>query len=131
MARRIVLGIVLLAAAVSAQTPAPWRVTFTASPDHAAVDNGGTPLVTRYELALSRDGQDVARVDLGRPAPDAQGAITVDIHSTILPLAAGSYTAVVEAVGPGGVGASAPSAPFSLPGPMRAPTSPGLPTVAR
>lgn len=127
-----VIGVLLVAAPLVAQPPAPWKVQFTASPDHAAVANDGQPLVTRYELFLSRSGTRVAGpVDLDKPTPDAQGVITVDINATILPLAAGTYTAIVDAVGPAGVGASAPSSPFSLTGPMRAPSAPGSPTVLR
>jgi hypothetical protein len=53
-----------------------------------------------------------ASKNLGKPAP-TNGDITVDISTIVDPLAAGSYYAVVSAIGSGGTSASAPSATFT------------------
>jgi hypothetical protein len=53
----------------------------------------------------------VASSGLGKPAP-VNGDIVVDISTIVNPLPAGSYYAVVTAVGAGGSSASAPSAAF-------------------
>jgi hypothetical protein len=106
-------------------------VGFTPSPDHSAVDNAGAAVVTRYELVLMTAGKAVATLNLGKPTPDASGAITVDINATILPLAAGTYTANVTAIGPVGSSAPGTSPPFSLPGPPRVPGPPGAVGVSR
>ena len=50
----------------------------------------------------SRDGDPGRYVDLGKPAPDAAGTITVDRASFFSALAAGNYQATVTAVGPFG-----------------------------
>jgi regulation of enolase protein 1 (concanavalin A-like superfamily) len=88
----------------------PTSVAFTASADHAT-------LVTSYSVAIYRASDPVtatpaASKNLGKPAP-TNGDITVDISTIVDPLAAGSYYAVVSAVGSGGTSASAPSATFT------------------
>jgi hypothetical protein len=91
--------------------PASVRVAFTPSPDHA------TTSVTSYTVAIRRAGDaltvaPVASKSLGKPSP-VNNEITADISDIVNPLAAGSYYAVVVAVGPGGSGASSPSATFT------------------
>lgn len=126
---RLLLAVMLVTAF---QIPLPpWKVMFNPSPDHSVVDNVGVPLVSKYELVLSKDGKVVTQIDLGKPTPNAQGIITIDVNATILSLSSGNYTGVVNAIGPGGVGTSLPSPPFSLTGPMRVPVAPGLPTFSR
>jgi predicted phage tail protein len=130
MKRHVLLAALLLASMIAttfAQTPI-WRVEFSPSPDHAAVDNAGTPLVTKYEFAVT-NGTTVVRQDLGKPT--CAPLCTVDINATIVPLPAGTYTATVTAIGPGGSNTSAASAPFTLAGPMRAPGAPGAIRVYR
>jgi hypothetical protein len=112
---------VLLPLAASAQAPLPWKVTFNASPDHSATDQGGAAVIARYELVVSQDGKAVKTVDLAKPAPDTNQLITVDVNTALVPLPTGTYVAVVQAVGPGGTGTSQPSAPFTLT--VRAPGS--------
>jgi regulation of enolase protein 1 (concanavalin A-like superfamily) len=95
---------------VNGTAPRPTTLVFVASPDH----NTG---VTSYVLALHRAGDPVtsnpvATRDLGRPAI-VGGEISVNISTTVDPLPAGSYYAVVRAIGPGGTSASAPSATFT------------------
>jgi chitinase len=90
--------------------PTPTSVAFNPSPDHDT-------LVTSYTVAIYRAGDPVtatpvATRDLGKPTP-ANGDITVDISDIVDPLAAGSYYAVVSAVGSGGSSGSAPSATFT------------------
>jgi hypothetical protein len=68
-------------------------------------------------VALRRAGDavsvtPVATKDLGKPAP-VNNEISVDISDIVNPMAAGSYYAVVTAIGPSGSSASAPSATFT------------------
>ena len=78
----------------------PRGVAFTASADHAAV--------TRYVLKIFGAGANpatatpVAASDLGKPAPDSNGDITVDRATFFSQLAVGNYIATVSAVGSGG-----------------------------
>lgn len=88
--------------AVSATTTTPPRaVVFHASADHAT-------LVTRYELRIFASGANpatatpLATSDLGKPAPDASGDITVDRATFFSTLTVGSYVAGVTAIGSGG-----------------------------
>lgn len=95
---------------VNTAGPTPTRVEFNPSPDHA---NG----VTSYSVAIRRAGDPVtatpvATKNLGKPAP-VNNVITSDISDIVNPLPAGSYYAVVTATGPGGSGASTPSATFT------------------
>jgi hypothetical protein len=88
----------------------PTRVVFNPSPDHATK-------VSSYSVALRRAGDPVtaapvATKDLGKPAP-VNNDITVDISDIVNPLPAGSYYAVVTAIGPGGSGSSTPSGTFT------------------
>jgi hypothetical protein len=105
-----------------------YRAVFTASPDHDAIEHG-TPVVQRYELVVTRPGgQAVPAIDLGKPALTA-GEVIADVHTALISLPAGEgYSAVVRAVGPAGVTASA-AAPFALT--VRAPAATGPPAVGR
>jgi hypothetical protein len=93
---------------VSAAVSPPRYVVFSASPDHA------TSAVTAYLLEIFASGANpaialpLATSDLGKPAPAANGDITVDRATLFTGLASGSYVATVSAVGPGGKGMSAP-----------------------
>jgi len=89
---------------------APIAVAFTPSIDH-------NTLVQYYSLDLHRStdavtATPVSLVDLGKPAV-VNGAIQVDITSTVSLLPAGSYYAVVSAVGLGGVSAGSQSSVFT------------------
>ena len=74
---------------------------FVASSDHATN-------VTNYVLKIfaptvnPATATPLASSDLGKPAPSANGEISVDRAAFFTNLAAGSYLAVVTAVGPGG-----------------------------
>ena len=94
-----------------ATAPAAVRVAFTPSPDHA------TTSVTSYTVAIRRAADaltatPVASKSVGKPSP-VNNEIVADISDIVNPLAAGSYYAVVTAVGPGGAGTSSPSATFT------------------
>lgn len=84
----------------SSSTGAPTAIVFQASVDHA--------LVTAYRLEIFAAGADpstaapVAASDLGKPAPDAAGDISVDRAVFFAALPAGSYIATVSAAGSGG-----------------------------
>jgi regulation of enolase protein 1 (concanavalin A-like superfamily) len=87
----------------------PTRVVFNPSPDN---DTG----VTSYSVAIRRASDPltatpVATRDLGKPAV-VNNEISVDISTLVNPLPAGSYYAVVSAIGVGGSSASTPSATF-------------------
>jgi regulation of enolase protein 1 (concanavalin A-like superfamily) len=94
--------------AVIAAVSPPRYVVFTASSDHA------TSAVTGYRLEIFASGANPATAvplaisDLGKPTPAANGDITVDRSTFFTGLASGSYVATVSAVGPGGIGRSAP-----------------------
>ncbi len=65
-------------------------------------------LVTSYELRIFASGADpntatpIATSDLGKPAPDASGDITVDRAAFFSALAPGNYIAAISAIGTGG-----------------------------
>ena len=90
----------------TATSTAPTGVAFTASPDHAT-------LVTSYELRIYASGANpqtatpIAISNLGKPTPDANNNITVDLPSFFVSLATGNYVAAVAAIGAGGSSVSA------------------------
>jgi regulation of enolase protein 1 (concanavalin A-like superfamily) len=94
-------GVVNVTVSSSSSTAAPSAVAFTASVDHAGN-------VTSYLLRVFAAGANpatatpVSTSDLGKPAPDGSGVITVDRASFFSALTAGSYLATVTAIGPGG-----------------------------
>jgi len=91
---------------VTAASPPPTGVVFRASADHAT-------MVIRYELRIYASGADpstataLATSDLGKPAPDAAGDISVDRSAFFSALAPGNYVAAVAAIGSGGSSTSA------------------------
>jgi chitinase len=91
---------------VIAAATVPKLVVFKASSDH------GT-LVTSYRLDIFAAGANpntatrLAFSDLGKPAPNSAGDISVDRASFFNALAPGSYVATVSAVGSGGEGRGA------------------------
>jgi len=94
----------------TAPAPLPTKVAFTPSLDHAT-------LVTSYLVELRRatdpvTATPVASKNLGKPAP-VNNEIVVDISDIVNPLPAGTYYAVVVAIGANGSSASAPSATFT------------------
>ncbi|MEN3336894.1 MAG: hypothetical protein V7647_570, partial [Acidobacteriota bacterium] len=95
---------VTITVATPVTTP-PTGVAFQASADHAT-------LVTSYELRIYASGANPATAtpinasDLGKPAPDANGDITVDRSAFFSSLAAGDYVAAVAAIGSGGASVS-------------------------
>jgi len=92
------------------------QVAFYASPDHF---NGS--VVTGYYARIRVYGSSTVvvsgpdGVSLGKPTPDGNGVIVVDLSSSFAGLAAGNYTVSIMTRGPGGDADSAESAPFSLP----------------
>jgi hypothetical protein len=99
-----------VAVTVTAAAPQPTTVVFTASTDHAT--NVTSYTVAIYRAADPVTGSPVATRDIGKPAP-VSGDISVNISTTVDPLPAGSYKAVIRAIGPGGTTASSPSANFT------------------
>ena len=92
---------------VNAAPTVPRLVVFHASADHAT-------LVTSYRFDVFANGANpatatpIATSDLGKPAPDASGDITVDRASFFAAIAPGTYLATVSAIGTGGIGRSVP-----------------------
>jgi hypothetical protein len=106
-----------------------WHAVFTASPDHAGISQG-VPIVSGYDLvATPTGGTALAPISLGKPTPDGTNTIDVNVNTQFNALPAGTYTAVVRAVGPGGTTSSATSDPFSLTVP--APGAVGKPGVIK
>lgn len=85
------------------------NLTFTASPDHATV--------TSYEVRVRAEGSVtiVATRNLGKPTPNVDNQIVVNIASTLTPLASGNYTVAVAAISPGGTTESSETSAYSLP----------------
>ena len=98
----------------------PQTAEFDPSVDHDTIAPGGEPLVARYDLAVYLLGgsQPELVVGLGKPSPDADGKVRVDVAGVLSSqLAPGvSYEAGVAAVGPGGSSWSEASNTFSLSG---------------
>lgn len=94
------------------------RLIFQSSADDGVTDAAGTPLVDSYALQVFVAGTDtlVEFVSLGKPPADPDGKITLPLLSVLnAPLKPGViYEAVVEAVGPFGVGASERSNAFTF-----------------
>ena len=96
----------------------PRIAEFDPSPDHWTVLDNGQPAVVRYELGVYLVGASapLATVDMGKPAPDADGKIRYDFSTLVAgwPLPGGNYEALVGAVGPEGWALSDPSNPFTF-----------------
>ena len=107
------------AAAPEAQVLSDPRVAeFDPSPDHWVVLASGAQAVLRYELEVYPLGASapVVSVDMGKPAPAADGKIRYDFSAEVAvwPLPDGDYEARVSAVGPEGSALSDPSNPFTF-----------------
>lgn len=135
---RLVVGLLVLSAAPAyAQTgPCPTtadltlnpsRACFTPSPDHeATLPVSGLPMLVSYELQwfdaavdpANPNAQPIQAADVGKPAPNAQGAIWI----TSLPAypVGRRFRAVAIAKGQQGTTSprSAPSNPFGVEGPV-------------
>ena len=98
---------VTITVAAETTTSAPKAVAFTMSADHAS-------LVSGYVLEIHAAGTDtssaaaLASLELGKPAPDANGEIVVDCSAFFEALASGHYQATVIAEGSSGSGRSDP-----------------------
>jgi hypothetical protein len=100
-------GLTVIVSGVSITTT---NVVFNPSPDHAT-------LVTSYRVALYRSSDPAtatpaASKSLGKPAP-VNNEISASISDIVNPLPAGSYYAVVSAIGSAGSSSSTPSAVFT------------------
>ncbi len=112
----IAVSLVCAVPDVNAQTVNPTRAEFGASADHNAVANG-VPVVSGYQLELFLIGAQAPfqTVPFGKPSVDPDGVIRLTLSSILVPLptAGINYSATVAAVGPGGLGRSAPSNTFT------------------
>lgn len=97
------------------------RIEFSPSAEHNAVDGNGVAILDRYSLQVFVAGgaTPLQTVDLGKPAPAADGMIRLDFVSLLpTPLATGVlYETLVESIGPGGRAASLRSNTFSFTAP--------------
>jgi len=110
----------------------PTRAEFSPSADHNNVFNG-TPVVSGYTLDLFLQGASAPfqSIPLGKPAPDPDGTIRVDLTSQFVgwPVPGTVYVADVAAVGPGGTAASALSNTFAFGTACTFSVSPTAPTA--
>jgi hypothetical protein len=88
---------------------------FTPSIDHETVLPDGQPAIIYYEFELYQEGvsEPVQNLNLGKPAPDADGFIRVDVGQALALEPGFTYASRVIAVGPEGQSASRVSTPFS------------------
>ena len=122
LSRAVVLSTILVvafAASLRAQVVSDPRIAeFDPSPDHWTVLESGQPAVERYELNIYSVASSVllATVDLGKPAPDADGKIRFDFTTVVAnwSFGGGEYEARVSAVGPEGAALSDASNPFTF-----------------
>jgi len=113
----LALALVSWATVAQAQTVVdPRLASFLPSPDHDATTSDGQPILTSYELQffLAGGSQVILSVNLGKPAPGADGSITVDFASMLSapPLPGELLESQILAIGPGGSAASARSNAF-------------------
>jgi regulation of enolase protein 1 (concanavalin A-like superfamily) len=99
-----------VAVTVNGTAPRPTRVVFVPSTDHPT--NVMSYVVAIYRASDPVTASPVATRNLGKPAVVSR-EITVDISTLVNPLAAGSYYAIVRAIGPGGTTPSTRSANFT------------------
>jgi hypothetical protein len=128
-------SLLLFSAAVSAQITDPRIVEFQPSADHDRMEDG-RPIIDRYALEFYLVGVGIVlqSVDLGKPAPEADGFIRVDFGGRlgVWPAAGPIYEARVVAIGFAGSSASALSNSFTFPSrpPAQGPTTPPAPDPA-
>jgi hypothetical protein len=126
-ARSVLVGVLTLLAFALASTPShaqtmnPTRAEFNPSPDHNATASDGTPIVSSYRLDLFLSGasQPFQSNSLGKPNPDPDGIIRVDLTSIFVgwPVPGTVYVSDVAAVGAGGTAPSALSNTFAFSAP--------------
>jgi hypothetical protein len=102
-----------------AQVVNPTIAEFTPSPDHSRLASDGTAWVTRYDLGFYQQGatSPFQVASLGKPAPQSDGQIRINLSTLTLPSAGIVYEARVTAVGPGGSTPSAVSNTFMFAAP--------------
>src|ERR1051325_2738659 len=73
-------SLVFIGSAANAQTIDPQVVEFEPSADHNVTLASGQPAVARYDLEFFYGGavQPVQVMNIGKPAPDADGKIRID-----------------------------------------------------
>jgi hypothetical protein len=119
----LVVGLCLASVAPQASAQAvvdPRSVEFSPSPDHD-VENAGVPLIDHYDLEfyLLGGASPFQVANIGKPAPDADGRVRIDLASVLAswPAPGVTYESRVAAVGTTGTGRSTPSNTFSFAGP--------------
>src|SRR5262245_13375984 len=111
---------ILVSASIAWAQPTlnPTRAEFSPSADHSATLPDGTPVVSSYQLDLFLQGAAAPfqSIPLGKPSPDTDGTIRIDLTSQFVgwPVPGTVYVADVAASGPGGSSASALSNTFAF-----------------
>ena len=104
------------APAAAQQVSDPTRAEFNPSPDHNTILPDGSSAVQSYQLELRLQGAALPfqTASLGKPNPDPDGIIRVDLTTVFVgwPIPGTVYEADVAAVGPGGSANSALSNTF-------------------
>jgi hypothetical protein len=96
----------------------PTTAEFDPSTHHDIILDDGRAAVTRYDLEFYNAGatSPFQVMSLGKPTPQTDGKIRITLTNVLAarPSPGLTYLATVAAVGPGGIGRSAPSNPFSF-----------------
>ena len=112
----VVLSLVVSGRFASAQATDPNVVQFIPPAEHSATLSNGQPVVSRYDISFFQVGaaQAFMNIDLGKPAPQADGVIRVDINNRFgaWPMPNVPCDARVTAIGPNGTNISMPSSSF-------------------
>jgi hypothetical protein len=107
--------ILAVAPAADAQVTNPTIVEFLPPPEHTQTLSNGQPAVTRYQLDFYFGSPDSAlSLPIGKPAAQADGMIRLEFASLMTgwPVTGVVGDLRVTAIGPNGVGVSAPSNPL-------------------
>jgi hypothetical protein len=116
----VLLATLAIAVPAAARATNPNVVTFMPSAHHDTIGRGNVPLVTGYQLELYPRGSSrpALVLDLGKPAPGADGYIRVDVGARLADarLTNAELEARVTVVGPEGASQSAASNVVTLDG---------------
>lgn len=134
LARLLISTLLLACAAPAFAQQGPWTVSAPANPDHATIAQGAEVVASYDFIVTPQGGAPLPAVNLGKPsivpscvigAATVANCIVANVDTFIKGLPAGTYTAQIRAVGPGGQVLSPAGPPFPLtipaPGPQGAP----------
>lgn len=117
------LSLGLVQSAIAQPVINPTRMEFIPSANHNDTIEG-VPLITRYDLrvfAVAAPEVTIVSISIGKPTP-VNNLVSMPLPPlAAVPLSTNAYFGRVVAVGPTGEGASLPSNPFYVVGPLAAP----------